>query len=56
MHKGGLYRFDGWTKVSDAVGISSIGQAGWTKATYAANGAVLGKKSLWLFRYPPRSE
>jgi hypothetical protein len=47
-HDGRIYRFDGWTKVSDRVGSDGGGQWSHKRATnVAANGA----KTLWLWQY-----
>ena len=47
-HKGDLYRFDGWEKISDNCG--SNGGGAWTRKRYASD-AVYGQKTLWLYRY-----
>lgn len=48
MHRGDLYRFDGWEKVRDDAG--SSGGGSWSRKRYATE-AVHGKKSLWVWRY-----
>lgn len=50
MHRGDLYRFDGWEKVKDNCG--SSGGGSWSRKRYATE-AVMGKKSLWVWRYAP---
>jgi hypothetical protein len=49
MHKGDLYRFDGWEKISDNCG--SSGGGSWSKARNDDD-ALKGSKTLWLWRYP----
>lgn len=49
MHRGDLYRFDGWERISDNCG--SSGGGSWSRPRYATE-AVYGKKTLWLWRYP----
>ena len=48
-HDGRIYRFDGWTKVSDRAGESGGGGA-WTRPRGSAD-AARGRKTLWLWRY-----
>jgi hypothetical protein len=48
MHKGDLYRFDGWEKIKENAG--SSGGGAWSRKRYAGD-AVHGSKTLWLFRY-----
>lgn len=48
MHKGDLYRFDGWEKVTETAG--SGGGGSWSRPRYATD-AVHGPKTLWLWRY-----
>lgn len=48
MHRGDLYRFDGWERVRDDAG--SAGGGTWSSERKSGD-AVLGKKSLWLWRY-----
>jgi hypothetical protein len=48
-HDGSMYRFDGWTKLTDAAGSSGGGT--WTKPVGAADPAG-GAKTLWVWRYP----
>lgn len=48
-YRGDIYRFDGWTKVRSDVGKSTGGGA-WSRKRYAGD-AVLGSKSLWVWRY-----
>lgn len=45
-HEGRIYRFDGWTKVSDAAGSSGGGT--WSKQRGAGHRAK-GAKTLWLW-------
>lgn len=52
MHAGDIYRTDGWTKVRDDAG--SSGGGAWSRKRYAGD-AVLGKKSLWIWRYDQES-
>ena len=52
-HRGDLYRFDGWEKLSEECG--SMGGGAWTRPRYATQ-AVAGKKTLWLWRYAPACE
>lgn len=47
-HRGELYRTDGWTKEKDDCG--SMGGGAWTRQRYATE-AVVGKKTLWVWRY-----
>ncbi len=49
-HRGDLYRFDGWQKVSEDCG--SSGGGAWSRKRYATD-EVHGKKTLWLWRYAP---
>jgi hypothetical protein len=49
-HEGDIYRFDGWTKVTDAAG--SSGGGAWSRKRYAGD-AVYGRKRLWLWEYQP---
>lgn len=51
MHTGHLYRLDGWTKVTEDAG--SMGGGAWGRLRYATE-AVLGKKTLWIWRYADR--
>lgn len=55
-HEGRIYRFDGWTKVSERAGSSGGGQ--WSRKR-ESNDAANGPKTLWLWRYdlgtPPRA-
>jgi hypothetical protein len=53
-HRGDLYRFDGWTQMSDRAGASSGGGA-WSRKRYATD-AVYGKKSLWIWLYETTCE
>lgn len=48
MHRGDLYRFDGWEKVRDDAG--SNGGGSWSRKRYATD-VVHGRKSLWVWRY-----
>ena len=48
QHRGGIYRFDGWTKVKDDCGSSGGGT--WTRKRTDQD-AAMGKKTLWLWRY-----
>jgi len=47
-HEGRIYRFDGWTKVTDRAG--SSGGRQWSRKR-ATNDAANGAKTLWLWRY-----
>ena len=47
-HEGRIYRFDGWTKVTDQAG--STGGGAWSRKRYAGD-AHHGKKTLWLWEY-----
>jgi hypothetical protein len=48
-HPGGIYRFDGWERITDQSGSSGGGTwSGKRDSQHAARGA----KSLWLWRYP----
>jgi hypothetical protein len=49
-HEGAIYRFDGWSRLSTAVG-RSRGGGTWT-GTRAPNHASAGAKSLWIWRWP----
>jgi hypothetical protein len=51
MHPGNLYRFDGWTRISDNCG--STGGGIYSRRRYATD-AVHGRKSLWLWNYARR--
>lgn len=46
-HEGRIYRFDGWTKVTDRAGHSGGGGA-WTRKRYASD-AANGYKTLWVY-------
>lgn len=48
MHRGDLYRFDGWTRIRTDAG--SSGGGAWSRKRYASD-AVHGSKSLWVWRY-----
>jgi len=48
MHRGDLYRFDGWEKVRDDAGSSGGGTWGRTRKN---TDAVYGRKTLWVWRY-----
>lgn len=47
-HDGRIYRFDGWTKVTDRAGSSGGGQ--WSRKR-EKNDAANGPKTLWVWRY-----
>lgn len=47
-HEGRIYRFDGWTKVTDRAGSSGGGQ--WSRKR-SKNDAANGAKTLWLWRF-----
>lgn len=49
MHRGDLYRFDGWEKIREDAG--SAGGGTWSRKRKNTE-AVYGKKTLWLWRYP----
>lgn len=51
MHRGDIYRTDGWTKVTDRAGFVSGSNYGRGAAEYAAS----GYKTLWLWRYTPEA-
>lgn len=53
MHRGDLYRFDGWEKVREDAG--SAGGGTWTRRR-EPGATVQGRKTLWLWKYrcPPR--
>ena len=48
MHKGHIYRADGWELVTDKAGFTSGSNYGRGTEAYAST----GKKTLWLWRYP----
>jgi hypothetical protein len=48
-HEGRIYRFDGWTKVTDRAGSSGGGT--WSHKRRDSDEAN-GLKTLWLWRYP----
>jgi hypothetical protein len=48
MHRGDIYRFDGWEKVRDDAGSSGGGTWGRKRLNTEA---VYGKKTLWVWRY-----
>lgn len=50
-HDGRIYRFDGWTKVTDRAGAASGPNATWSKHRGAEHPAA-GPKTLWIWRYP----
>ena len=50
-HRGDIYRFDGWTRMSEDCGSSGGGT--WSRQRSATD-AVSGKKTLWLWRYARR--
>lgn len=47
-HKGDIYRFDGWEKLTESAG--SSGGGAWSRKRYATD-AAYGRKTLWLWRY-----
>lgn len=49
MHRGDLYRFDGWERITDAAGRSGGGGA-WTRRRDASD-VARGAKTLWCWRY-----
>lgn len=49
LHRGDIYRFDGWERVRDDCG-SSGGGGGWTRPRNPS-AVVAGRKTLWLWRY-----
>ena len=53
MHRGDLYRFDGWERVTDQAGKSGGGGA-WSRPRYAGD-VVKGSKTLWVWRYGAKS-
>lgn len=48
MHRGDLYRFDGWEKGRGDCG--SSGGGAWSRQRYATD-AVRGSKTVWVWRY-----
>jgi len=48
MHRGDIYRTDGWERVRTDAGFS--GKEAWGRPGYAM-GATAGSKTLWLWRY-----
>jgi DNA adenine methylase len=50
-HNGQIYRFDGWTRITDRAGAPSGPGATWSKPRGTDHPAV-GRKSLWLWQYP----
>jgi hypothetical protein len=48
-HQARIYRFDGWTKVTDRAGSSGGGT--WSRRRDPSDPAT-GRKTLWLWRYP----
>jgi hypothetical protein len=53
LHAGSLYRLDGWRCVATDCG--SAGGGAWSRKRYATD-AVAGKKSLWVWAYPEKTE
>lgn len=53
MHKGNLYRFDGWECIRTDAGSSGGGT--WSTQRTASD-AVTGSKSLWIWRYGSESK
>lgn len=53
LHKGSLYRADGWTKVKENAG--STGKGGnWSRRNRGyENEALIGYKTLWVWEYKP---
>lgn len=49
MHRGDLYRFDGWERITTHAGKSGAG-GNWSRARYAGL-PQSGSKSLWVWRY-----
>jgi hypothetical protein len=52
-HRGDLYRFDGWERVTDRAGMTGGGGA-WTRPRYAVD-AAHGAKTLWVWRFDVQS-
>lgn len=48
MHRGDLYRFDGWEKVAEDAGSSG---GGTYSRKRSRDDAVMGAKTLWVWRY-----
>lgn len=48
MHRGDLYRFDGWEKGQSNCGSSGGGR--WSRPRYAAD-AVHGRKTIWVWEF-----
>jgi hypothetical protein len=53
-HEGDIYRFDGWTRVTDRAGAPNGPNATWSKQRPEGHPAR-GAKSLWLWKYGPAS-
>lgn len=47
-HRGDIYRFDGWQKLSENCG--SGGGGAWSRPRYGSD-VVYGKKTLWVWRF-----
>ena len=62
LHRGDIYRFDGWEKVSDKAGNANPGKHGFAsaerrqKGTEYATAPIKGAKTLWLWRYPASTQ
>lgn len=52
LHKGSLYRTDGWTKVKDNAGSTGNGGNWGRRSKGYANPVVHGLKTLWVYKYP----
>lgn len=52
LHKGSLYRNDGWEKVKEDCGTDGKGGNWGRRGDGYKNTALHGKKTLWVFRYP----
>lgn len=48
MHRGDMYRMDGWRKIRDDAG--SMGGGSWSRQRCATE-AIAGKKTLWVYEY-----
>lgn len=48
MHRGTIYRMDGWERITETAG--SSGGGAWSRPRYGGE-AVAGSKTLWVWRY-----
>jgi hypothetical protein len=49
-HSGNLYRFDGWTRVTEKAGTTKDGTQKWNRGEQNTK-RPMGSKSLWIWRY-----